>query len=133
MRQIKIPPPVVVKGATVAYVDFIRHLLDTDDRFTRTGAGIRMAMRIERALTQDPPRHHVEEMDWEILRQVAETPTGGYPELMETTAAGVLVRRMQTGRACLPFVDAIAAAEVVEVEAIAPAPNGSAKAAPEPS
>lgn len=109
--QIQVPPPVTIRNFELTYALFVRHLCDTDDRFTRTAAGIRAAVRIEAAIdsfsSSPRPLHLVEEGDWALLTQAAETPTGGYPEAVESRPDGTLVRTHKLARACLAFVDAI--------------------------
>jgi len=125
MRRIKVPEQVVVRGVPVTYETFVRHLLDTDDRFTRTGPGIRMAMRIELGIKPGAPYHHIEQTDWEIFDKIVEAPTAGYVELISRNPEGEITQKLPLGRKVLPFVEAVHAAEEIEVQT---APNGTTTA-----
>lgn len=112
MRKVlvHIPEPVIVKGVAVTYEVFVRHLCDTDDRFTASASGIRAAVRLEAAIDSAKKTHLCEEGDWALLKASAETPTKGYPQLVERTKEGVFVQSHSAGRACLGFIDAISSA-----------------------
>lgn len=94
----------------LSYDMFVKHLLDSDQRFSRIAAGLRAAVRIEEGL-KDERVHLVEESDWELLSKAAEEPTSGYPLVVQTGERGEIIARHAAGRACLPFIDAIANAK----------------------
>lgn len=61
----------------------ITWLVATDDRFNRTGSGIRLGVRIEDAVTasKDKPYIELQPDHCAALAEAAESPTAGYPPL----------------------------------------------------
>ncbi len=101
MRSIKVPDlRIEITGSTevVDFKWFVCSLLNGDERFNRTGAGIRRAMRIERALeaTKGKAEMVLDEADWFELNEAAENPSAGYS--------------ITPARQLVPFIEAIAAA-----------------------
>src|SRR5687768_5075600 len=114
MMYMERPAPIVFGTFKITFDDFVRYLLNTDDRFNRTGAQIRAAMKVENALE----KHHgkileLDETLWKVLNEAAEAPTSGYQVLVSKEDPTL---RLNTGRQCLVFVDAIAEAKDVPPE-----------------
>lgn len=111
MRYVPRLDPILVKGISFTQKMFIDHLLE-EKRFTTSGAGLRMSVRIERAfsdITGDVVA--VEQADWAVLTAVAEEPAHGYPNLVQTNPDGSIVRSIVIARELLPFVEAIVQAK----------------------
>lgn len=112
MRHVKVPAPVQVQGLWIGLPELVRDLLDRDERFTQTAAGLRAAVRIEAALCAEEATGVLEEADHRLLAAAAEHPSAGYLTLAMRSPTGELVGRpIQIGRALLPFVEAILSAE----------------------
>lgn len=85
-----------------------RWLVNTDERFNRTGPGIRAGVRVEdacaacegQAFLELQPEHHA------LLAAAAEEPTAGYPPLRVTFEDG-RVEDMRSARPWLACIDAI--------------------------
>lgn len=86
----------------------ISWLVNTDDRYNRTGAGIRLGVRIEDAVTKSEGKPYVElQPDHHAgLAEAAENPSAGYPPLSLTRADGT-VEVVRGARPWLPCIDAI--------------------------
>lgn len=108
MRYVTVPPAIEIQGASVAFSDFIGDLLDRDERFTRTAAGIRKAVRIDQALrTSLPTLLVLEDSDYALLAAAVETPSAGYMTLSQTDSQGRIVRVFQIGRPLAAFIEAV--------------------------
>ena len=102
MRTIEIPSLALDVNNSTETIDFswfVGALLNQDSRFNQTGAGIRRAVRIERALERGKPvgAFVLDEADWFELSEAAEHPSAGYP--------------IAQARRLMPFIQAIAAAK----------------------
>jgi hypothetical protein len=92
-------------GEPFDFVWFVRAMLNIDERFNSSGAAIRAAMRIEKAIGEVSAGmrdFRLQPDDWTLLRDACEAPSmRAYP--------------ISPGRRVLPYVDAItSAAEVPE-------------------
>lgn len=103
MRNILAPVHVIPSNAGGDGFDFswfVRAMLNLDERFNSTGAGIRAATRIEKAIAEANNGMRnvwLQTDDWALLRDACETPSmKAYP--------------ISPGRLTLPFVDAVVAA-----------------------
>lgn len=108
----------------------IAWLIATDDRYNKTGAGIRLGVRIEDAVTASKgkpfielqPDHH------ESLAAAAESPSAGFPPLY--AVQGERTERLPgSARAWLPCVDAIKDAKDEPPKSEEPAAEAAPKAA----
>lgn len=57
----------------------MRALVDSQPCFNRDGKGIRASVRVLAACDAGGDTIDVEEADWALLRDCAESPDGGYP------------------------------------------------------
>jgi hypothetical protein len=83
-------------------------LVNNDDRFNRSGPGIRAGLRIEDALKEYEGKGYVGLSDehYQLLAAAVEEPTAGYPPLAATMPDG-RSQPVRTARVWLPFIDAI--------------------------
>lgn len=90
----------------------LQWLVTTDERFNRTGPGIRLGVRIEDAVTaaQSAPYVAMQVDHYEQIAEAAENPTSGYPPLYAVSPDGSQERLPGSARAWLPALDAIRAA-----------------------
>jgi hypothetical protein len=101
MKTIKVPDPIDLpgqpeRGTLAAFVAF---LLAVDQRFNMSGAGIRAAVKIDLALSQENPA--LEDADWELLAAACENPQ---------PAPGLAAYPWRPAAVCAPFVEAIRSA-----------------------
>lgn len=82
VRVVTIPSPVMVP-IEMTFGVFVRYLVDSDDRFNKTMAGGRAAIRLLAALEKADvgTRAEVHPDDWKLLHEAAEKPSHGYPTL----------------------------------------------------
>lgn len=115
-RWVKVPEDVVFQNNVLTFFDYIVFLTDRDNRYTKTGPGIRMAGRTRDLFESDEdPGTGIEvgswvkmhPDDWKTLDDVSESPTCGYPYLSQTNMRGEEVRRIEFGHRVTSFVDAI--------------------------
>lgn len=106
IMRIKVPDTVLDVGADQSqkfdFWAFIRYCISTHSVYNMDAAGIRAACRLERYIEVPGKTLDLDMEDFNKLRQAAENPTGGYP--------------IRPGSKCLPFVDAICNAAVVQHE-----------------
>ena len=111
------------QGSTLTMGAFIKVLLNTDDRFNKTGPGIRSAAKIEKSVVRSEEDKQLfialEDADHELLAQAAESPSAGYP--------------VSPARFCLPFVEAIKDALKELPKSAAKEPEAKAKMEEQPS
>lgn len=95
------------KDYDLSFHKFLELMLD-DQKFTKNGKGLRIATRLEAAFADadvgEVVRLHPD--DWELLKDVVEAPTGGYPNLQGFDDVGRPFS-VAFSRLCLPLVDAI--------------------------
>lgn len=110
---ISVPEHTIQGGPTpFGFAEFVRFLVDGDQRFQQNADGLRAASRILSGLVTAKGHLELAVADHAILKQAAEQPTCGYPGLSDGKQ---VVRHL--GRECLPFIDAIADAEIGVVDA----------------
>lgn len=103
MKHISKPAAIRVgEGATALPYTcdaFLTAMINVDQRFNASGAGIRASVRIEAALkaSADLPVLSLEESDWTLLVAALREPSTGYP--------------VMPARILLPFIDAVEAAD----------------------
>ncbi len=120
------PAPIHVNGALYGQRALVTHLLDSCRVFNASGPGIRASVRIERAFAADTWPVALDDADWALLRDAAETPDAGYcPALTMQGPDGVAVPLTIPGRTFVGMVDAIANApdKPPAPEVIAEAPH----------
>lgn len=101
MKYIEVPDPVQVDGREWPLAVYIVWLVDNDKRFAARGSGLRMAVRIVRAVEAsgpDAPWYPLESEDHAMLLDAAENPqrVQGAPDYPLTRA-----------RALVPYNDAL--------------------------
>lgn len=102
MKIIKTAEPIEINGGSgkIGTRTLVVHLINSQPAFNSTGPGIRMAARIEAALTgvteEAGKRIALAPSDWAALRDAAENPAAGYG--------------ITPARAMLAHVDAIVSA-----------------------
>ena len=102
MQYITIPEPVVLKDhltnepkKMITFFEFVQGTLLVEKRFGKSVKELQAALRIAKAFrgAESPTTVSLETQDWELLRDVAKEPEGGY-------LPGVAVQ-------LLPFISAI--------------------------
>lgn len=107
MKYIKKPQSIFIQGLEpFTFDNFVQHLINTDDKFNKSGPVIRLALRIEDALVKDKLYVELESAQWEVLKETAESPSAPYPALYVTGSDGA-IEKLHFGRRLLPFIDAI--------------------------
>lgn len=107
MKYIKKPQSILIQGLEpFTFDNFVQHLINTDDKFNKSGPVIRLALRIEDALANGKTYVELENSQWEVLKEVAEAPSAPYPALYVTGSDGT-IEKLHFGRRLLPFIDAI--------------------------
>lgn len=88
---------------------FISWVVNTDKRYNETGAGIRLGMRIEDAVTKSEGKPYIELQPDHCasLADAAENPSAGYPPIFAVTPDGKQERIPGQARVWLRCVDAI--------------------------
>ncbi len=103
------PAPLVINGKPYDQVAGVAHILDTCKVFNSSGAGIRMAARVERTFAAGAWPVPVEDADWGPLRDAFESPDAGYcPVLTIVGADGTSQPMNVPGRTFVAWVDAVA-------------------------
>jgi hypothetical protein len=92
-----------------AVEQLISWLVNTADRYNRTGAGIRLGARIEDAVTASAGKQYIELQPdhYAGLAEEAESPSAGYPPLYASKSDGSQERLPGAARAWLACIDAI--------------------------
>lgn len=87
----------------------IQWLINTDKRYNETGAGIRLGVRIEDAVSKSEGKPCIELQPdhWAGLAEAAEHPSAGYPYLIGTGADGKPEKLPGNARIWLKCIDAI--------------------------
>lgn len=102
MKYVKVPEAVVLtgyngeKGETIQFRDFLQRSLLNDQKFGSSYELLRAARKIEEALAQANGYLQLEDADWQVLREIAQTPTAGNYQTSTVVA-----------RQLVPFLDAI--------------------------
>jgi hypothetical protein len=113
-RWVQIPELVEYRGQKLTFFDYIVFLTDREERFIKTGPGIRCGGRVRDLFesSEDPGtgievgewvKMHPD--DWATLDAASETPSCGYPFLQ--WKIGDEVEKIEFGHRVTPFVDAI--------------------------
>lgn len=109
----------------------ITWLVATDDRYNRTGAGIRLGVRIEDAVVKSDGKPYIELQPdhCAALAEAAEAPTAGYPPLYVTRADGTQEKLPGAARTWLACLDAIKDAKDEPPKAVEPEDKAAEPAA----
>jgi hypothetical protein len=86
-----------------SFQQFVRHLLDDQDKFGGSAVKLRAAVRIEAAIETIKAGDVLvlKEDDWRVLHQVADEPKHGYPVLMYGQ------HQIPIARQLLPYIDVL--------------------------
>lgn len=106
-KYIKRVDPILINGMEpFTQALFIQHLVNSDEKFNSTGPGIRAGIRVEDAFSANTSVIELDENSWQLLKNSADSPSGGYPAIYVTGSDGS-VEKLYFGRKLLPFIDAI--------------------------